>query len=286
MGDITSSSARDPNAEEWVMGASFCARQSSLLLFFHAPQRRLQRRRCMGGYSHLVTVKWIFVAELNNLFSSPLVPFVRACRYVPLWIVVAGTLWTPAELCSQSVSDESPGRWQGVITQRKTQRYENSKRDREDWYLSRGHTCENMPMTLSPLGTLSSLALPSLYSPLTASYNLTVAPLLLHFYPLFTSGIYTNKSNLSPWCNPSIIACDQLKITLWEQKEWASCAKAPMLMLLIVEEMNIPLQSDWGPRNGDGAGVIPWLMLSSCNAWLILKCEWVFNQGHMRYDKL
>lgn len=71
-------------------------------------------------------------------------------------------------------------------------------------------------------------------------------PLPLNFSSLLlTSGIYTNKSYLSPHCDLSIIAGDRLKITQWEQREQGECARAHMPMLLIVEEMNIPLQSDW-----------------------------------------
>lgn len=103
--------------------------------------------------------------------------------------------------------------------------------------------CENMPMTITFRSYLS-LALLALYFPLSAPHSFTVTLVLLHFFPLFTSGIYANKSHLSSCCDPSIIARDQLKITLWEQKEWGWCAEAPMPMLLIVEEMNIPLQTD------------------------------------------
>lgn len=38
----------------------------------------------------------------------------------------------PRGALPRSVSDESPGRWQGVITEGKTQRYKKSKRDKDD----------------------------------------------------------------------------------------------------------------------------------------------------------
>lgn len=38
----------------------------------------------------------------------------------------------PRGALPRSVSDESPGRWQGVITERKTPRYKKSQGDKED----------------------------------------------------------------------------------------------------------------------------------------------------------
>lgn len=171
----------------------------------------------MIGYPHFVTVKWI-CEEHNNLFSSSLIPLrVSLCTVMDCSgrysMNPRGALW-------RSVSDESPGRWQGVITERKTLRYKKSKRDKEDWYLSSGHTWKHASDSITVWSSLF-FALPTLYFPLSASYNLTVTPLLLHFFfPLFTSGIYVNKSHLSSCCDPSIITRDQFKITVWEQKEW------------------------------------------------------------------
>lgn len=182
--------------------------------------------------------------EHNNLFSSSLIPLcVSFCTVVNR---SGRHLMNPRGALPLSVSDESPSGWQEVITERKTLWYiykKTSKRDKEDWCPSSGHTCENMPMTLSPLRCLSVL-LPLLS--IFTSFQIPVTPLPLPFFScLFTPGACDNKSHLSFLCNPSIIACDHLKITLQEQRNRAECARAPMPVLLIVEEMNIPLQSDW-----------------------------------------
>lgn len=185
-----------------------------LFVVFYA----LHQRLCMIGYSHFVPVKWSFQKSIIIYF--PALSFL--CAYVLLCTIDRSGRYSmnPRGALPQSVSDESPGRWQQVITERKTLRYKKSKRDKEDWCLSSRHTCENMPMTLSPFCPLSVLVSSLSYFLLSTSSNHTVTPLLLHcFFPLFTSGIYVNKSHLSSCCDSSIIAHDQLKITLWEQRE-------------------------------------------------------------------
>ncbi len=133
----------------------------SFVLFFYA----LQQRQCMIGYSHFVTVKWI--SEKSIIIYFPALLFLSARVSLCTVMDRSGRYsMNPRGALPRSVSDESPGRWQGVITEGKTPRYKKSKRDKEDWCLSSGHTCENMPMTLSPLGPLSFFL-----SPLTVSFS-------------------------------------------------------------------------------------------------------------------
>lgn len=152
------------------------------------------------------------------------------------------------------------------------------KGDKEDWCLSSEHTCENMPMTPSPLRSFLVLTLHFLLSTSRSQ------PTILCTSPRFTRGIYFNNSHLRSHCNPSIIARDQLKITPWEAREWGWVCRSPHAGVINCFRDEYPITVRL--RNGDGAGgVIAWLIRSSCNAWLILKCEWVFNQGHVWYDQ-
>lgn len=91
------------------------------------------------------------------------------------------------------------------------------------------------------------------FSWVIALHHRHTAPILRLLDPHrpLTCGTCANKSRLVPQRDPSIIAREHLKITRREIAARRAASqtdrgreRAPVLMLLIVEEMNIPLQSD------------------------------------------
>lgn len=168
---ITSADASDLcdfNTEEKALDGSCCMMIRWFVNHLFGAIYALQQRQCMTGFSHFVTVKWSF--QKSILIYFPALSFLCACVSLCTVMDRSGRYsMTPRGALPRSVSDESPGRWQGVITERKTQRYKKSKRDKEDWCLSSRHTCENMPMTLSPFGPLSFILSPLSYFLLSSS---------------------------------------------------------------------------------------------------------------------
>lgn len=172
------------NTEEWVLDGSCCNRHSSLCCFFYA----LQQRQCLMGYSHIVTVKWI--SEKSIIIYIPVCLF--HCTCVSLCAVADRSgmySMNPRGALPRSVSDESPGRWQGVITERKTPRYKKNLEEIKKIDASpagtRGKTCQWLHHLLGLLSFLLSLL------SITFSWlpSISASPLLLHFF----------LSSLHPW---------------------------------------------------------------------------------------